>query len=87
MVLLAMIPTSNTSLGMPPTVLMRVMIQFMNDNNGDLGGHGIWSEIQVILKSVAIVIIHSLSLLIYHLFAVIGPKLYSVRYSKKLHST
>ncbi|ODV75382.1 uncharacterized protein CYBJADRAFT_166120, partial [Cyberlindnera jadinii NRRL Y-1542] len=83
MVPLIMIPTLNTSLRMTPTVLMRMMIQFMNNNNS--GDHGISSKIQVILKSVAIVIIHSLSMLIYHLFSVIGTWFYS-RNSMNLQS-
>ncbi|CEP20482.1 unnamed protein product [Cyberlindnera jadinii] len=83
-----MIPTLNTSLRMTPTVLMRMMIQFMNNNNsGDHRDHGTQFIIQVTLNSVVIIVKLFLSILIYHLFAVIGTKSYWVRFSKNLHST
>ncbi|ODV70761.1 uncharacterized protein CYBJADRAFT_169929 [Cyberlindnera jadinii NRRL Y-1542] len=88
MVPLIMIPTLNTSLKKTPTVLMRMMTQFMNNNNsGDHGDRRTQFIIQVALKSVAIIVMLSLSILNYHLFVVIGGKFYSVRYSKNLHST
>ncbi|ODV75769.1 uncharacterized protein CYBJADRAFT_165182 [Cyberlindnera jadinii NRRL Y-1542] len=74
-----MIPTLNTSLRMTPTVLMRMMTQFMNNNNsGDHRDHGTQFIIQVTLNNVVIIVKLFLSILIYHLFAVIGTKTFTV---------
>ena len=57
---LIMIPALNTSSRMTPTVLMRMMIRFMNNNSGDHGTHCI---VEVALKSAAILAMLSLSIL------------------------
>ncbi|ODV71696.1 uncharacterized protein CYBJADRAFT_169312, partial [Cyberlindnera jadinii NRRL Y-1542] len=86
---LIMIPTLNTSLRMTPTVLMSMMIQFINNNSGDHGDHRDHRTqcIIQVLKSVAIIAMQSLSILNYHLFVATRTKFYSVTYSKNFHST
>ena len=66
---------------------MRMMIQFItNNNNGDHRDRGAQCIIQD-LKSVGIIAMLSLSMQNYDLFVVIGEKFHPARYSKNLHST
>ena len=69
------------------SVLTKMMLQFMNNNNGDLGGYGTQFIMKVSLRSVEIIAMFSISILNYHLFVVTGTKSWSVRHSKNLHST
>ncbi|CEP23005.1 unnamed protein product [Cyberlindnera jadinii] len=85
MVLLIMIPALNTSSMITPTVLKRVVIQFMTNTN--IRDHRTRFIIQVGSNSVMISAMLSLSMQNYHLFVATGAKFYSVTYSKNLHST
>ncbi|CEP21774.1 unnamed protein product [Cyberlindnera jadinii] len=75
MALLITVPTLNRSLKITPTVLMRMMIQFMTNNNSrDHGDRRTQFVIQVTLNSVVIIVKLSLSILNYHLFVATRTK-------------